>query len=348
MVLTLTDLKWTIDLFLFSTAFPRYYRLSPGTLVAILNPSIMPPPPHKIDTNAFSLTVSSSDDTILEIGTAGDIGFCKSVKKDGKVCESWVDARKTEFCDFHVDLQLKKTKAQRMGVNSGTGILGDRGGRARGGRKFGNKGSGDSGPNGLLTEGAVYDRTTGSTYYVAASTAGRLNHAGGFGRGSAANLIDADDPFFTSGGLQRGGDKEERFRRRLADQQRERDIAKHLGQLKSVGSEYLRADNAKSSEQSPSNPHTKGGSNSQDAGKPGLETFGLDHPKLNAQDVKLGRSKKRVLEADKGTPKAADTPKKTRFVTPKGIREAGRESLGDTMDGLTAHNHDCDDDLDII
>jgi minichromosome maintenance protein 10 len=200
-----------------------------------------------------------------------------------------------------------------------------------------------------LTEGAVYDRATGSTYYVAASAAGRVNHAGGFGRGSAASLIDADDPFCTPGGLQRGGAKEERFRRRVADEQRERDIAKHLGQLKSVGSEYLRADQSKSSGQSSGDPHTKGGSNSQDGGRSGLETFGLVHSRLKAQDVKLGRSKKRSLEADRGTPKAAHTPKKTRFVTPKGIREAGRESLGDTMDGLTAHNDDCDDvELEII
>ena len=57
LVVTLTDLKWTVDLFLFDRAVPRYHRLAPGTLIAILNPGIMPPKKGKEDTGAFSLTL---------------------------------------------------------------------------------------------------------------------------------------------------------------------------------------------------------------------------------------------------------------------------------------------------
>ncbi|KAL1958261.1 hypothetical protein VTO42DRAFT_4769 [Malbranchea cinnamomea] len=346
MVLTLTDLKWSIDLFLFDTAFPRYYKLSQGTVIAILNPAVMPPPPHKIDTNAFSLTVSSSDDTILEIGTSSDIGFCKSIRKDGKVCEAWVDARKTEFCDFHVELQLRKTKAQRAGVNSGTGILGDRGGRG-GGEKFSVK-SREVLHYGLKPEGGgVYDRATGSTYYVAPPSAGREN-INGFGHRSAASLLDTDDPFSSSGGLRRGGDKEERFRRRLAEQERERNIAKQLGKLKSVGSEYLRAQHNKtpsSSSNLQQNIHSSQQSSSSQS-LPHIDTLGLNNLSKNANDVKLGRCKKRSFEVDKDTPKAANVEKKTRFITPKGIRVAGRDSMGDTT--MTTAYDDDDDDLDIV
>lgn len=352
MVLTLTDLKWSMDLFLFATAFPRYYKLSPGTVIAILNPSIMPPPPQKIDTNAFSLTVSSSDDTILEIGASNDIGFCKSVKKDGEVCGSWVDARKTEFCDFHVELQLRKTKAGRMGVNSGAGILGDRGGgRGTGGGRHGGGGRGAGGEDGLKSEGGVYDRSTGSTYYVTPS-AGRGVNPNSSGQRSAADLIDADDPFMSPSGLHGGaGNKEERFRKRMVEQQKERDIAKRLGEFNSVGSEYLRAHQSQTlttttSSSATTDPHANRNSTNTDV-QGDSATNGLDNLSRNANDVKLSRAKKRNLEPDKDTPRSANVGKKTRFITSKGIREAGRDSLGDTT-MTRVHDDDDDDDLDIV
>jgi minichromosome maintenance protein 10 len=40
--------------------------------------------------------------------------------------------------------------------------------------------------------------------------------------------------------------------------------------------------------------------------------------------------------------------KKTRFVTEKGIREAGRESFGGQMANTAASLDDDDDDLDIV
>jgi minichromosome maintenance protein 10 len=222
MVITLTDLKWTVDLFLFGTAFPRYYKISEGTLIAILNPTIMPPPKHKLDTNRFSLSLSSSDDTVLEIGHARDIGFCKTVRKDGKTCQSWVDGRKTEFCDFHVDIQIRKTQGQRSGVNADTGMFGGGKSGARtgffseGAKRGGGQGNGGYGRGqGLKREGPSYDMASQSLYYVAPAPKNR-----GAGRasynpitGSAANLIDTyDDPFQASGMMgPRGENKEARL-----------------------------------------------------------------------------------------------------------------------------------------
>ncbi|WEW55074.1 hypothetical protein PRK78_000502 [Emydomyces testavorans] len=359
MVLTLSDLKWSIDLFLFATAFPKYYKMSPGTLVAILNPSIMPPPPKKTHTNCFSLTISSSEDTILEIGTAQDISFCKAMRKDGRICDAWVDGRKTEFCDFHVDIQLRKTTAQRMEVNSGPGFgLGPRSGR------FGNRGGHGRGwqENGLRNEGATYDRSTGSTYYVAPPVP-RGAGSDGFGHRSAAGLIDADNPFVSGGDLfhRRGESQGDRFRKRLADQERERNIARRLGELKSVGSEYLRAQHSESSNDhnikpqpstsvlpsssTTSSSHPRRPEDAQSA----RDTLGLDKVTKNANNVQLGRIRKRDFESSSGGGGAihnntgrSSPVKKTRFITAKGIREAGRESLG-TNPGTYS-----DDDLDIV
>lgn len=351
MALTLTDLKWTIDLFLFATAFPRYYRLTPGTLIAILNPSTMPPPPHKTDTNRFSLTLSSSDDTILEVGKAQDLGFCKAVRKDGRTCDSWVDSRKTEFCEFHVELQLRKTTSHRMEVNGGPSILGPGG---RSGSRTGNL-AGQRGGRELQKEGAGYDRATGSSYYVAPPIPGAGN-SGFPGHRSAARLLDAeDDPFLPSGSFHRGGQQAaDRFQKRLADQERERNIARKLGEFGGVGAEYLRRHNEPStgedatrSKGSRTSSNTTG-SDAPNTPKPSMrDALGLNSRTRDASAVKLGPMKKRALDgARKDDGVKSSGCKKTRFITANGIREAGRDSLG--LSGLSTDNVDYDDDLDIV
>lgn len=350
MAITLTDLTWSIDLFLFDTAFPRYYRLSEGALIAILNPNIMPPPKGKIDTNRFSLSITSSDDKVLEIGFAKDIAYCKAVKKDGNPCQSWVDGRKTEFCDFHVDLQVRRTQAGRMGVNNGSGMLGPGGRSGQRTGFFGGSKRPNNNQNGLKPDGARYDWGSQSVYYVAP---GRKTGAGGGGGSfypgpvgqSTARLIDADDedPFIAAGMMGRGSEsKEERLRKRLANQQRERDIAQKLitNNDGGVGAEYLRArtDTPDKNQENlkPSTPST-----SSAAATLGLTGF------RKASTVKLSPLKR-----------ANDKPhgsgvKKTRFITTKGIKEAGRDSLAGASDALAkASNNDeddeDDDELDIV
>lgn len=362
MAISLTDLKWTVDLFLFDTAFPRYYKLSEGILIAILNPTIMPPPPNKIDTNRFSLAISSSDDTILEIGYAQDIGFCKAVRKDGKTCHSWVDARKTEFCDFHIDVQIRRTQAQRPGVNGGTGMFGP-GGRSgpRTGFFGGEKRGGHRG-TGLKPEGAQYDTETQSTFYVARAPKMNNNYDHSFDptnpfkrNQSAANLIDADDPFLAAGMMGRGKDnKAERLRRRLAEQQNERNIKKLVtsGAVTGIGAEYLRtrvSENRPSSSPCDNTPASTETKAPRSAMLPSSSMNDFNLSALRARDVRLG-PKKRAHDGDK----PSGAVKKTRFITPKGIREAGRDSLGGPSDlsslvkASNNNDYDDDDELDII
>ncbi|KAE8360169.1 hypothetical protein BDV27DRAFT_44030 [Aspergillus caelatus] len=347
MCIQLTDLKWTIDLFLFDTAFPRYYRLSEGILIAILNPTILPPPKHKLDTNKFSLAISSSDDKVLEIGYAQDIGFCKAVRKDGKTCQAWVDARKTEFCDFHIDIQVRRTQSQRMGVNSGTGMFGP-GGRSgsRTGFFGGGKEKGEGPRKGLKPNGAQYDFQSQSLYYVAPAPKSRAGNSSSFvmpGGQSAAKLIDADDedPFIAAGRMGRGMEnKEERFRRRLVEQQRERDIAQKLTSRGiGMGAEYLRARNPENVS-SPLPENITPAKTSPNAETPSSHSGLLGFRKANS--VKLGPLKR----AHDGT--HGSSVKKTRFITAKGIKEAGRDSLGKAEATKTGFDDDDDDELDII
>lgn len=361
MAITLTDLKWTIDLFLFDTAFPRYYKLTEGALIAILNPTIMPPPKNKTDTNRFSLVVSSSDDKILEVGIARDIGFCKAVRRDGKTCQSWVDARKTEFCDFHVDLQVRRAQSQRMGVNTGPGMFGPGG---RSGPRTGAFGGGDRGGgpkgDGLKPEGAQYHRGSQSVYYVAPAPKSQSNNLSNGPAAmphfpaskSAASLIDADeDPFLAAGAMGRGmQNREERMRRRLADQQRERDIARKLvsSGAGGVGAEYLRAGvgNHVSSSPRPSSSATR--ENTKNPPQTSTPTKPLSLGTARKADSVRLSPLKRAHDGDKPHQHGSGV-KKTRFITAKGIKEAGRDSLGGRPTEQVVNKDDDDDDeLDII
>lgn len=210
MVLHLTDFKWELDLFLFGTAFTTFWKLTPGTLIAILNPGIMPPRDKR--TGQFSLKLGSSEDTILEIGQSRDLGFCKSVKKDGQECGSWIDKRKTEFCSFHVYLQVEKSKRGRMEVNTMTGF-----------------GRGLSGKNGAGPEetNKRYDKYLHESMYVLPK------HVSGR---STADRLDHDDD-----AMNRGMSREELHRKRLAEREKERELAEKLGRIGGkAGSEYMK------------------------------------------------------------------------------------------------------------
>ena len=363
MAMTLTDLKWTIDLYLFDSAFPRYYRLTEGTLIAILNPTVMPPPKNKTDTNRFSLTVSSSDDTILEVGHAHGIGFCKAVRKDGKTCQSWVDARKTEFCDFHVDLQVRRAQSQRMGVNSGPGMFGP-GGRT--GSRTGYFGDGkrasggQKGSSSLKPEGARYSMEAQSHYYIAPAPKSH-GQASSFhlptGQ-SSASLIDADeDPFLAPGVLGGRGseNKQERIRKRLANQQHERELTRKLVSSGSggVGADYLRA---RADETIAANNKQHNSQQNQHQ-KQELSPSKLIVGSRRANEVSLSplRKRARANEGEGATMGSAGAAgiKKTRFITPKGIREVGKDSLAMksspvAVPAAAAAADDDDDDLDII
>ena len=343
MVLTLTDLKWELDLFLFGAGFERFWKLTPGTVIAILNPAIMPPPAHKRDTGKFSLTLNSSDDTVLEIGSSRDLGFCASVKKDGKTCEAWVDTRHTAYCSFHVDASLRKTKASRMEVNTMTAPFAPGG---RSGSRTGMFGA-RSGTQNDKSSGPSVDRATHSHYYIAP--------AGAPNGGSSARLLDDDD--VDPDAFHRGANKEERLRRRLAEREREREIARQLGDGgNGAGSMYLRA---------PLNGLSAAEGGCEEASRAvDAQALGLLADKGKAASVRLSPVKRKrggdggagpaVGWAGASKPSRPREPvepapparKKTRFVTERGIREAGRESLGGAVPAPP--DEDDDDGLEIV
>jgi minichromosome maintenance protein 10 len=357
MVMKLTDLKWEVDLFLFGTGFSQFWKLPLGTLVAVLNPEIMPP--RTRDTGKFSLKLASSDDTVLEVGTARDLDFCHAVRKDGKECGQWIDSRKTEVCDFHIELQLEKSRKGRMEVNtmSGTGF-------GKGGTKSGGFGGGGGAKSGQLRkEGMIHDPFLHETMYIAHTP------------GASARLLDSDDK-----GFERGASRAERHRKQLADKEKERELMKKLGEMgKGTAHDYMKIKGA-DTQNLPARGDYLAQTQHTSKDNPDLakDTFGLlnrkaDEVSLAPAKRKRGISGKSAKSNDpvgwggalkrglllspqkksslstRDTREVSPAKKRARLLLPeKGIREPGRDSLG-TMDvGLLAAMEDDDDDLEII
>lgn len=349
MILELTDLKWELSLFLFDSAFDKFWKLTAGTIIAILNPVIMPPQRGKTDTGKFSLVLNSDADTILEIGSARDLGFCKSVKKDGKTCDAWVDKRHTEFCDFHINQTLEKTHSNRMEVNTMT--FGKGRGSGFGSRKFNS-----TDMTGVLEHRREMEKEKKTRY-------DRESHSQIFiGRKTTANLLDDAD--HDPDAFHRGSTKEERITRRLLSDEKERALAMKLAELGGgLGADYLRRRN------NAPQLDLYNGTTAPEAPAPTPDAAALGLLRGKANDIHLSPIKRKrtntlssnaaigwggELSKELGRMKNGESlqpvKKKTRFVTAKGIREAGRESFGGKV-AKTAASHlddDDDDDLDIV
>ncbi|KAG9905073.1 hypothetical protein KCU94_g5662, partial [Aureobasidium melanogenum] len=368
MVMTLTDLKWEVDLFLFDTAFEAFWKMTPGTVIAILNPSIMPPRTNQ-HSGKFSLKLASSEDSVMEIGSARDLGFCTALKKDGQECRSWVNTRKTKFCDFHIELAVNKTRASRMEVNT----------MYHPNSKY--KKNSHVLPKEYLerrNDPMKRDSESNERYFMIP------------GSRTTASLLDQDDY-----------GKADALRRRLKDKEKDRLLAEKLGQMgNGIGAEYLRTTTGASNAIKDTNMDDT----NEDAPlyKPSAAELGLVNK--NASQVRLSpakdrrklfsvlpggtkttaagpeamgwggyakrglgdTSRKRDLSPEKGqtrlhthtrpgsiassmasagagTNSGEKSPKKARFQLAKGIREPGRESLD-----ARAVLDDSSDDLEII
>ncbi|KAF2268008.1 hypothetical protein CC78DRAFT_565798 [Lojkania enalia] len=360
MVIRLTDLKWELDLFLFDTGFSQFWKLPIGTLIAVLNPEIMRP--RSRDSGKFSLKLGSSDDTVLEVGTARDLDFCHALRKDGKECGQWIDGRKTEFCSFHIELQVEKSKRGRMEVNTMTGFGRGPGGSGKYGM-FGGLGRGGGvKKEELKREGLFHDKLLHETVYIAP------------GAGSAAKLLDEEDI-----GFERGASRSELHRKRLAEKEKERELAKKLGEIGTgAGSDYMRLKGSDTRSLPTCGDASPMGVGSKE--KPEASDDFLDLLDKKAEDVSLAPAKrKRIISGksiasndpigwggafkrglllsptkDKNTSAqekrdASPAKKRARLLLPeKGIREPGRESLGGLDVGLIAAMEEDDDDLEIV
>ena len=120
-MLTLTDLKYDIALAVHGDAFDRYWNVRLGCLVAVLNPSFYESTQandNGVSTKVVGMSITSGSDVILELGRSKDIGQCGATTSKGKRCSQWINSAKTSYCEFHIELGVRRTGSGRMEFNS--------------------------------------------------------------------------------------------------------------------------------------------------------------------------------------------------------------------------------------
>lgn len=349
MVMTLVDLEWELDLFLFNSGFTRYWKLTEGTVIAILNPTLMPPPPGRHDTGRFSLVINSDEDSIIEIGKSRDLGGCQSIKKDGEQCGAWINKKRTHHCEFHSNEAIRKQRGTRLEVN----------GSSFGARKNNSREVFNWGQEKKQESSRKYDWETKTHWFASRSM-------------SASDLIDGKD--------RTPNDRKERaefLKRDLEAKERERDMMKKLGQIgNAAGKEYMRLGSRATPGTSQASSQA---SNAEvELYRPDAKSLGLlgrdsaihlspvkrkrpDSSQAGSQAGSFASSRQSALgwggnlkdklsKMKEGEKLRNDQPvrKKTRFVTEKGIREAGRESLGNELIERQVRLEDDDDELVIV
>ncbi|KAK9368170.1 hypothetical protein V1509DRAFT_624463 [Lipomyces kononenkoae] len=117
-ILKLTDLKQDVDVFIMGPALDKFWKLRLGDVVAFLNPGVWSA--RATGATGFNLNMTERDDQVVEVGRARDFGICKAMTRKETPCQNWVDLHKTEYCEFHIELAVRRTSNRRAEVNKGT------------------------------------------------------------------------------------------------------------------------------------------------------------------------------------------------------------------------------------
>lgn len=119
MKITIGDLNVSVDLMIFGDAFKKFWKLRVGDIIAVLNPNVNP---WKPPSNGFNLHINDGVDSILEIGSARDFGYCSMVRKDQTRCTSVINTLKSDLCNYHQEIKYKQSQNKRMELSGSVNL----------------------------------------------------------------------------------------------------------------------------------------------------------------------------------------------------------------------------------
>ncbi len=119
----LSDLKSEnyASLFLFGKSNEKHWKLPLGSVIGLLNATIMSENKEYKgkgkNSELCSLTLNDPD-KLLHIGTSKDMGYCKAQRKDGQVCGNLITKAEDEFCLYHIKNAYRKFSSKRPEIQS--------------------------------------------------------------------------------------------------------------------------------------------------------------------------------------------------------------------------------------
>jgi minichromosome maintenance protein 10 len=123
MKVSVGDFNHSVDVLFFGEALPKYWKLRPGDLIAILNPFVnkyyYQPPNSSHVFSGFNLKIDENNlNSILEIGALRDFGYCTAINSQKNTkCDNVIDKTKSDMCEFHINLKFKGVSNKRMELN---------------------------------------------------------------------------------------------------------------------------------------------------------------------------------------------------------------------------------------
>jgi len=106
-----------VVLFLFGDVYKEHWKTTEGSVVALLNASLLPA--KEKYSQDLALTLDNPKKLML-MGIAKDLGKCKGVRKsDNRPCSNFVNRQHGEFCEYHIQAAYKSMRAQRMECQAG-------------------------------------------------------------------------------------------------------------------------------------------------------------------------------------------------------------------------------------
>ncbi|GLD92092.1 hypothetical protein PINS_up000625 [Pythium insidiosum] len=114
MVWGLSDLDTTeLGVFLFDAAYESHWRELEGSIVAILNATVMP----ASEKNRFALKASRPEE-VVKLGRAVDFGICKAMTSAENRCRLAVNTATSQYCMHHIASNFMAAGKRRQQLNN--------------------------------------------------------------------------------------------------------------------------------------------------------------------------------------------------------------------------------------
>ncbi|KAH9503642.1 minichromosome maintenance- protein [Bulinus truncatus] len=107
----LEDLDNCVSFFLFGEVHKHLWKTEVGTVIGVLNPSIMESMEKNNSEPAFTI---KNPNQLMIMGRSKDLGWCIARTKSGNKCVKFINKKFGDFCSFHVAAEYRKTSAQRL------------------------------------------------------------------------------------------------------------------------------------------------------------------------------------------------------------------------------------------
>ena len=109
----LVDVSKHVSLFLFGESHANHWKLQPSSVIGLLNSKIMPNQDNKKRGDEICSLTLNQPGHLVHVGTSVDLGHCKSVKKNGDICNAVINKKDCTTCIYHVQSEYKKMSSRR-------------------------------------------------------------------------------------------------------------------------------------------------------------------------------------------------------------------------------------------